>query len=260
MEYKNLILEKDEGVGIIKINRPDALNSLNSELLSELSVALDEIESDENILCLIITGEGKAFIAGADISEMKDLTVERARKFAEKGQNLFRKMERMETVIIAAINGFALGGGMELALGCDFRLASEKAKLGQPEVTLGVTPGFGATSRLRRTAGEGNSRMLLFTGDMIKADEAYRMGIVQAVYPPEELVEKTMEKAKMIASRGPSALKLMKKLLSVNAELGIEAASTFESVIFSSCFASGEAKEGMSAFLEKRSPDWKSVG
>jgi enoyl-CoA hydratase len=190
---------------------------------------------------------------------MKEYSGEQARIFSENGQDAFRTIERIGKPTIAAVNGFALGGGLELAMACDMRFASEKARLGQPEVTLGVIPGFNGTARLRRLVGEGNARMLLFTGEMIKAQDALRMGLVQIVFPEESFMEDVKDKARLIASRGPLALRLMKKLMSVNAELGMEASATFEAMAFGSCFASGETKEGMTAFLDKRPPDWKSV-
>jgi enoyl-CoA hydratase len=257
MEYETLILEKEGNIGIIKINRPKAMNALSTKVLDEVRCAFFEMENDDDVACIILTGEGKAFVAGADIAEMKDYTGEQARTFSENGQDAFRTIERIGKPSIAALNGFALGGGLELAMACDMRFASEKAKLGQPEVTLGVIPGFNGTARLRRLVGEGNARMLLFTGEMIKAQDALRMGLVQIVFPEETFWEDVMHKAKLIASRGPLAMRLMKKLMSVNAELAMEGAATFESMAFGSCFASGETKEGMSAFLEKRPPDWK---
>jgi enoyl-CoA hydratase len=259
MEYKNLVIEKDKGVALVKINRPKVLNALNTEVLDEIWCAFTELDADEEAHCIVLTGEGKAFVAGADIAEMKDMTGEQARVFSEKGQAAFRAIERTGKPVIAAVNGFALGGGLELAMACDIRWASDKAKLGQPEVTLGVIPGFNGTARLRRLVGEGNARLILFSGEMIGAGDALRMGLVQGISPAETFMEDVMVKAKTIASRGPAALRLMKKLLSANAELGMEAAATFESMAFGSCFATGEAKEGMGAFIEKRPPDWKSV-
>ena len=256
MEYRNLIVEKIDNVGVIKINRPKALNALNRDVLKELDAAFASMDADPDVLCVVLTGEGKAFVAGADIAQMKDLDCDEARRFAEAGQDVFRRIERMGKPVIAAINGFALGGGLELAMACDFRLASAKAKLGQPEVTLGVIPGFGGTTRLRRLVGEGNARMLLFTGEMISAADAFRMGLVQKVIEGDEVLDEAIEVARIIGSRGPASLRLMKKLLSVNAELCVDAATTFESMAFGSCFASGEAKEGMEAFLEKRPPNW----
>jgi len=256
MEYENLIVEKKERVGIIKINRPKALNALNIDVLKDLDAAFSAMDADKDVLCIVLTGEGKAFVAGADIAQMKGLSCDEARAFAEVGQSTFRRIERLSKPVIAAVNGFALGGGLELAMACDFRLASDKAKLGQPEVTLGVIPGFGGTTRLRRSVGEGNARMLLFTGEMIGPEEAYRIGLVQKVIPADELLEEAVKMAQIIASRGPASLHLMKKLLSTNAELGLEAAATFESMAFGACFATGEAKEGMEAFLEKRPPKW----
>lgn len=260
MDYQNLIVEKTENVGIIKINRPKALNALNTDVLRELAVAFTQMEDDKEVLCIVLTGEGKAFVAGADIAQMKDMSCEEARRFAEVGQETFRLIERISKPVIAAVNGFALGGGLELAMACDFRLASDKAKLGQPEVTLGVIPGFGGTARLRKSVGEGNARMLLLTGEMIGAEEALRMGLVQKVIPVDEILDEAVELAQLIALRGPAALRIMKRLLSVNAELGLEGAAIFESMAFGNCFASGEAKEGMEAFLGKRPADWGKCG
>ncbi len=260
MEYENLVVEKDGNVAIVKINRPKVMNALNTAVLNEIRSVFNELDADDDVYCIVLTGEGKAFVAGADIAEMKEYSGEQARVFSENGQDAFRTIERIGKPVIGAINGFALGGGLELAMACDFRLASDKAKLGQPEVTLGVIPGFCGTGRLRRLVGEGNARMLLMTGDMIGAQDALRMGLVQAVIPHDALMEEVMDKAKAIASRGPAALRLMKKLMSVNAELGLEGQAALESIAFGACFATGETKEGMGAFLEKRPPDWKAAG
>jgi len=259
MEYENLVVEKDGNVAIVKINRPKVMNALNTSVLNEIRDVFNELDADEDVYCCVLTGEGKAFVAGADIAEMKDMSGEQARAFSENGQDAFRTIERISKPVIAALNGFALGGGLELAMACDFRLASEKARLGQPEVSLGVIPGFCGTSRLRRLIGEGNARLLLLTGEMVTAQDALRMGLVQGVFSPETLMEEVMEKAKSIASRGPQSLRMMKKIMSVNAELGLEGSAVLEAIGFGACFATGETAEGMAAFSEKRPPDWKSV-
>lgn len=198
MEFNNLLLKKDNNIGILSINRPEALNALNSSVLEELDKAIDMIQKDDDIHVVILTGEGRAFVAGADIKEMKDMTSIEAREFAEKGMKIFRKMELMEKPVIAAINGFALGGGCELAMCCDIRLASEKAKMGQPEVGLGITPGFAGTQRLARLVGLGKAKELIFTAITIDANEAYRIGLVNKVVPADELMNEAMEMAKLI--------------------------------------------------------------
>ena len=187
MNFENLIFKKEGNIGILSINRPKALNALNSETLKEINQAIDMIEKDDEVHILILTGEGRAFVAGADISEMKVLNAHEAREFAKLGSGTFRKIELMEKPVIAAVNGFALGGGCELSMCCDIRIASEKAKFGQPEVGLGIIPGFAGTQRLSRLVGLGRAKELIFTADMIDANEAYRIGLVNKVVPVEEL-------------------------------------------------------------------------
>ncbi|KGG80734.1 crotonase [Caloranaerobacter azorensis H53214] len=257
MGYENLLLKKEGNICILTINRPKALNALNSKVLEELSDAVDQIENDKDIHVVIITGEGKAFVAGADILEMKDMTSETARKFAKQGLEVFRKIELMEKVVIAAVNGFALGGGCELAMCCDIRIASEKAKFGQPEVGLGITPGFAGTQRLSRLVGIAKAKELIFTGDMIDANEAERIGLVNKVVKADELMNTAIELAKKIASKGQIAVKYSKIAINRGFETDIETGMEIERNLFSLCFATYDQKEGMTAFIEKRKPEFK---
>lgn len=257
MEYENLLLKKEGNICILTINRPKALNALNSRVLEELSDAVDQIEKDKDIYVVIITGEGKAFVAGADILEMKDMTSEAARKFAKQGLEVFRKIELMEKPVIAAVNGFALGGGCELAMCCDIRVASEKAKLGQPEVGLGITPGFAGTQRLSRLVGIAKAKELIFTGDMIDAKEAEKIGLVNKVVTHEELMSTAIELAKKIASKGQIAVRYSKIAINRGIETDIETGMEIERNLFSLCFATDDQKEGMTAFIEKRKPEFK---
>ena len=257
MEYENLLLKKAGNICILTINRPKALNALNSRVLEELSDAVDQIEKDKDIYVVIITGEGKAFVAGADILEMKDMTSEAARKFAKQGLEVFRKIELMEKVVIAAVNGFALGGGCELAMCCDIRIASEKAKFGQPEVGLGITPGFAGTQRLSRLVGIAKAKELIFTGDMIDANEAEKIGLVNKVTKHEELMNTAVELARKIASKGQIAVRYSKVAINRGVETDIETGMEIERNLFSLCFATDDQKEGMTAFIEKRKPEFK---
>ncbi|MGH4126259.1 MAG: short-chain-enoyl-CoA hydratase [Clostridium sp.] len=251
MEYKNVVLQKEDKVAVITISRPKALNALNTETLKELELAIDEIASDDQIYAVIITGEGKAFVAGADISEMKDLDVMGARRFGNLGNSVFRKLETIEKPIIAAVNGFALGGGCELSMACDIRIASSKAKFGQPEAGLGITPGFGGTQRLARLVGTGMAKQLLFTAEIINAEEALRIGLVNKVVEPENLVEEAKMLAKKIASNAPIAVKLCKTAINRGMQMDIDTALIYEAEIFGACFATDDQKSGMTAFLEK---------
>lgn len=257
MEYENLLLKKAGNICILTINRPKALNALNSRVLEELSDAVDQIEKDKDIYVVIITGEGKAFVAGADILEMKDMTSEAARKFAKQGLEVFRKIELMGKVVIAAVNGFALGGGCELAMCCDIRIASEKAKFGQPEVGLGITPGFAGTQRLSRLVGIAKAKELIFTGDMIDANEAEKIGLVNKVTKHEELMNTAVELARKIASKGQIAVRYSKVAINRGVETDIETGMEIERNLFSLCFATDDQKEGMTAFIEKRKPEFK---
>ena len=246
-------LEKDGAVATLTINRPQVYNALNRQVLGELSAALDDLERDPDVRVVIITGEGdRAFVAGADIAEMKPMTVAEARAFGMFGQRVFEKIERLSKPVIAAINGYALGGGCELALACDIRLASDRAKLGQPEVTFGITCGFGGTQRLARLVGPAWAKQLVFTGDMIDADTAARIGLVNEVVPHGELLSRAKEMADKIASRAPVAVSLSKTAVNVGLEAGLNAGLQLEAEVFGECFASQDQKEGMVAFLEKR--------
>lgn len=257
MTWENVILKKEDNIGILSINRPDALNALNSEVLDELNEAIDEVIKDEDIYVLILTGEGRSFVAGADIGEMKDLNPSEARDFAHKGMSVFRKIELMEKPVIAAVNGFALGGGCELSMCCDIRIASDKAKFGQPEVGLGITPGFAGTQRLARLVGLSIAKELIFTTDIIGADEAYRVGLVNKVVSPEELMDSAMEMAKKIASKGQIAVRYSKTAINRGIETDIDTGTAIEKDLFGLCFATEDQKEGMEAFLNKAKPNFK---
>lgn len=256
MDFKNIVIDKEGSVAIIKMNRPAAMNALNSETLGELKEAFARLKDDDGVKVVIITGEGKAFVAGADIAEMKDMTGDQAKEFSKTGQKVFSKIAKMKKPVIAAVNGFALGGGCELAMACDIRIASEKAKLGQPEVNLGVIPGFAGTQRLSRLVGAAKAKELIFTADMVDAQTALSIGLVNQVVPPEQLMDVCMEMANKIASKGPVAVRLAKKVINEGIEEKLDKGSEFETDEFGECFAKGEAKEGMTAFLEKRKPNW----
>jgi enoyl-CoA hydratase len=257
MTYNNLILEKKDGIATITMNRPDALNALNSETFHELNHAFDDLDKDDSIGVVIITGKGKAFVAGADIVEMKDMNGQQSRAFSLLGQQVFRRMETMDKIFIGAINGFALGGGCEYAMACDLRIASEKAKFGQPEVNLGVTPGFAGTQRLPRLVGLVRAKELLLTGDMIKAENALAWGLVNKVVEPDTLMDETRALAQKILAKGPVSVKMVKDCVNRGMQTDIDTAGAIEADAFGLCFASGETKEGMTAFLEKREANFK---
>ena len=257
MEFKNVIVEIKEKVGLVKINRPDALNALNTETLGELRKAIHALSFDnETVRVIVLTGEGKAFVAGADISEMKDMSALKAREFSHLGQGVFNFIASQEKPVIAAVNGFALGGGCELALACDIRIASDKAKFGQPEVNLGVIPGFAGTQRLSRLVGMAKAKELIFTGDMLDAQTAHSIGLVNQVVPADQLMTTCMDLANKIASKGPAAVRLAKTVINKGLQADLSTGSWYEAEAFGLCFATGEPKEGMSAFLEKRKPNW----
>jgi enoyl-CoA hydratase len=247
---------KEGAVATVTINRPDALNALNEEVLAELEKTITELDADREVLVVVVTGEGKAFVAGADIAAMAEMDGAQAKAFAENGQRVFGALERAHFITVAAVNGFALGGGMELALACDMRFASEKAKMGQPEVGLGVTPGFGGTQRLPKLVGPGKAMFLLAAGKQIDGEKAYKMGLVNDVFEPEELLPKVKEIAAKIAQQGPTALAMVKKAAHDGLTLTVEEGCKLEAELFAKCFESGEGNEGMKAFLEKRAPKW----
>jgi enoyl-CoA hydratase len=253
MEYKNLLIENDNGVATLTINRPQSLNSLNSETLGELACALYELEYDSAVKVVVITGAGeKAFVAGADIKEMSEMSSYEGHRFALKGQHVMMAMEKMKTPVIAAVNGFALGGGLELALGCDFIYASAKAKVGFPEVTLGIMPGFGGTQNLSRLIGPNRANELIFTGRIITAEKALAWGIVNELFAPEELLGKAKETAAAIAGVGLLGVSYAKDAIANGLNMSKEDGFRYEASLFGVLFATADQKEGMGAFIEKR--------
>ncbi|MCR2043882.1 short-chain-enoyl-CoA hydratase [Anaerosalibacter massiliensis] len=257
MNFENLVFKQEGNIGILSINRPKALNALNTQVLKELDEAIDIIEKNDEVHIVVLTGEGRAFVAGADIAEMKSMGSKEAREFAKNGLEVFRKIELMEKPVIAAVNGFALGGGCELSMCCDIRLASDKAKFGQPETGLGIIPGFAGTQRLSRLVGMGRAKELIFTADMIDADEAYRIGLVNKVVPQDDLIEEAIKLAKNILSKGQLAVRFAKNAINRGIETDIETGMAIERDLFGLCFTTEDQKEGMGAFLEKRKPNYK---
>ena len=257
MEFKNLIIQREGNIRIVKINNPQSMNALNSEVLSELDQAFYEIGNDPQTNVVILTGEGRAFVAGADISQMSTMNAAQGKDFGVQGSKVFRKIELLPKPVIAAINGFALGGGCELALACDIRIASAKAKIGQPEVGLGITPGFSGTQRLPRIVGEGRAKELIYTAKAITADEAFRIGLVNKVVEPEELMDAAMAMAKTIAKNAPIAVRFSKEAVNRGMQTDIDTAIAIENDLFALCFSTEDQKEGMKAFFEKRPAEWK---
>ena len=250
MEY--ILYEQKDAVGILTINREKALNALNSQVLDELSEALDAVDL-ATVRCLILTGAGeKSFVAGADIGEMSTLTKAEGEAFGKKGNDVFLKLENFPVPVIAAINGFALGGGCEISMSCDIRICSDNAMFGQPEVGLGITPGFGGTQRLARIVGPGMAKQLIYTARNIKADEALRIGLVNAVYPQAELMDEAMKLASTIAGNAPIAVRNCKKAINEGLQVSIDEAVVIEEKLFGDCFESYDQKEGMANFLRKK--------
>jgi enoyl-CoA hydratase len=251
-------IEKSGAVATVTIDRPKALNALNAQTLAELAAAAAELDADASVRAVVLTGAGeKAFVAGADISEMAGLAVAEARAFAQKGAAAGDAIEKSPRPWIAAVNGFALGGGCELALACDFVYASKTARLGQPEVNLGVIPGFGGTQRLMRRVGIAKAKELIFTGDMVNADEALRIGLVDAVFEPGELLAKARAAAEKIASKGPVAIARAKHVMQLGQSMVLAHALALEADTFASLFDTADQKEGMKAFLEKRAANFQ---
>ena len=249
----NILLEKKSLYAVATINRPKALNALNSEVLSDLDELVQTVSADADIRALVITGSGeKAFVAGADIGEMSTLTPAEGEAFGKHGNDVFRKLETLPIPTIAAINGFALGGGCELSMSCDIRICADTAVFGQPEAGLGITPGFGGTQRLARLVGPGMAKQLIYTAKNIKADEAYRIGLVNAVYPLDELMPAAEKMAETIAKNAPIAVRACKKAINEGLEEKMDDAVVIEEKLFGSCFKTTDQIEGMSAFLEKR--------
>ena len=250
--YQTIRYEKEGNIGIATINRPEALNALNSTVISELEQLIGEVEKDKDLGAFILTGEGRSFVAGADIGEQKPLDLTQGRKWGQRGSALMRRIEKLEIPTIAAVNGFALGGGCEIAMACDIILASEKAKFGQPEVGLGITPGFSGTQRLPRRVGIAKAKELIFSGKMIKADEAKEIGLVNAVYAPEALMDAAKEMAKSFTKNAPIAVKYSKACIDRGMQMDTDDGIALENELFAMCFATEDQKEGMGAFLEKR--------
>ena len=249
MEF--VLYEVNGAVGIITINREKALNALNSQVLEELDATLDAVNLDE-VRCLILTGAGaKSFVAGADIGEMSTLTKAEGEAFGKKGNDVFRKLEVFPIPVIAAVNGFALGGGCELAMSCDIRICADNAVFGQPEVGLGITPGFGGTQRLARLVGAGMAKQMIYTARNIKADEAYRIGLVNAVYPAEELMAQAEKMASGIAKNAPIAVRNCKKAINEGLDVDMDKAIVIEEKLFGDCFETEDQKYGMAFFLDK---------
>ena len=248
----------EEGlVSTLTLNRPDKLNALSSEVLTDLRSAIATIGANEGLRAAIITGAGKAFAAGADIAAMSNMTEQEGRDFGALGHSVFDSIEKLRFPVIAAVNGFALGGGCELALACDFIYASSKAKFGQPEVGLGIIPGFGGTQRLPRRVGPAMGRELIYTGTMIGADEALRIGLANAVFAPDELLASAQKAAAGIASQGPIAVATAKRLITQGIEKPLLNANALEQDAFGACFETEDQAEGMTAFLEKRAAVFK---
>lgn len=258
MSFENIILEMDGSIAMISFNRPKALNALNNALLDELDAALDQVLANKEIRVLIFTGTGdKAFVAGADISELTRMDTLAAKYFSRKGQKILSKIEALPFPAIAAVNGFALGGGSEVALACDFIYASEKAVFGLPEINLGLIPGFGGTQRLPRLVGKNRAKEMIFTGGNITADKALEYGMVNQVCPHESLMDEVKKTARRIAAKGCVSLRAAKEAIQAGLGCDLETGCLIENDAFAIAFASVDAKEGTSAFLEKRKPEFK---
>ena len=255
MAFETLLYEVDGAVAVLTVNRPDKLNALNDKTFDELGQALDLAQSDPAVRALVVTGAGdKAFVAGADISELAGLDAAGGRAVALKGQGVFARFERFPKPVVAAVNGFALGGGCEFAMSCHIRLASATAQFGQPEVNLGLTPGYAGTQRLARLVGRGIALELLLTGDRIGAERARELGLVNAVHPPEALLPAAKELAAKLAGKAPVAQAFCIEAVSLGSEMPLPEASFLEATLFGLCFSTEDMKEGTRAFLEKRKP------
>jgi enoyl-CoA hydratase len=258
MEYKNILFEVSEGIATITINRPKALNALNSDVMAELNDASLKCKTDEAIKVVILTGSGeKSFVAGADISQMAELRPQQAMEFMEAGIETFRSFEVLPKPVIAAINGFALGGGVELAMSCDIRLASENARFGQPEILIGLIPGWGGTQRLARLVGMGRAKEYIMAGGQIDAKRAYEIGLVNQVYPLDQLMPEARKLAKKMEGLPGFALKMAKHAINFGYDVSMDTAMRLETQCCSQCFSTDDQKEGMKAFLEKRKPAFK---
>jgi enoyl-CoA hydratase len=252
MEMKFVKLEKKDRVAILKIDRPEALNALNEAVLEGIDKAISDIKADKNLRAVVVTGEGKAFVAGADLAAMSEMSLEEGRAFGIFGSSVFRRLEILDLPTIAAVNGFALGGGCELALSCDIIIAGENAKFGQPEVGLGIPPGFSGTQRLARRIGVGKAKELIYTGAIISASDALEIGLANKIVPKETVLEEAISMAEIIAKMAPIAVRNSKKAIDAGLQVDIDTGIAIENELFAACFASADQKEGMKAFLEKR--------
>ena len=257
MDYKSLLVEVKNGIAYITVNRPDALNALNTEVLTDLKNVFQWVNDADEVKIAILTGAGRAFVAGADIAQMSKLTVKEGRDMTIKGQRVMNLIEEIDKIVIAAVNGFALGGGCELAMACDIRVASDKAKFGQPEVNLGIIPGFGGTQRLPRLVGTGMAKYLITTGEMISADEACKIGLVEKVVPADDLIAEATKIAELIMTKAPISIKMAKHAVNTGMKMDVTTGVAYEAEAYVSTFASDDRVEGMTAFVEKRQADFK---
>ena len=257
MEYENIIFEKKNGIGYVTVNRPEALNALNDSVIEELDSVFRAIDRDDEVRVVIITGAGRAFVAGADIAQMSRLDGSEGRVMSMRGQKVMEFIEFMDKPVIAAVNGFALGGGNELSMACDIRIASETAKFGQPKVNLGIIPGYGGTQRLPRLVGRGMAKKLIYSAEIIDAEEAYRIGLVDEVVPADQLMDTAAKLAETIASKAPIAVKMAKAAINNGMNTDLKTGVQFEAEAYASTFVSEDRVEGMKVFLEKRPAKFK---
>lgn len=256
MKFNNLNLDIKDYIATVTLDRPP-VNALNMEVLNELEIMIAHLEENEDVHVVILTGAGKAFVAGADIGEMSVKSADEGMKFGAYGSKVFRQLETLSKPVIAAVNGFALGGGCELALSCDIRIASEKSKFGQPEVSLGITPGFAGTQRLPRIIGRAKAKEMILTGDMINATEAEKIGLINQIVPKESLIESAEEMARRILKNGQLAVRYSKAAINEGADLDFESGNNLEKIYFGMCFATEDQNEGMEAFLDRRKAEFK---
>jgi len=259
MDFENITLSQPEpGIHVLTVNRPKVLNALNPETIADIEAGIAAVEADADARALLVTGAGeKAFVAGADIAAMRDMTGLEGKAFSAQGHRAFRRLELLPVPSIAVVNGFALGGGCELAMSCDWILASERAVFGQPEVNLGILPGFGGTQRLARLVGRARAMELITTGRQVKAEEALEIGLVNRVLPPDDLLEAAMEQARLVAAKGPVAVRAAKESVQRGQDLDLENACALEADLFAVCSATEDKREGMTAFLEKRKAEFR---
>ena len=258
MNYQNILFEIKNHTALVTINRPDKLNALNGHTINELEEVFHSIKNNSEVFVVVITGSGeKAFVAGADIGELNVLDMISAKEFSEKGNRVFRAIEMLDKPVIAAVNGFALGGGCELALACHIRLASDNAKFGQPEVNLGIIPGYGGTQRLARLVNSARALELILTGDMISAEEAFRIGLVNRVFSQADLLKKALEFSEKISSKGQQAIRYALKAVKATDNISLSEGLAYEASLFALVCGTEDFKEGTSAFIEKRKPDFK---